>query len=202
MGQAEGRAKVFAQVDPVLFGDGEKDLDDFGIELRVGAAANFLAGVGHGESFAIRTVADHGVERIGDREDSRAEGDLLAFEAAWVASAVVKFLVSENDFCGITEKRDADEHVVADFAVLAHGLLFVVSERARFAQNAVGDCHFADVVEESSARENGQIVIGNGHGFGDGNGEGSDALAVAFGFGVFQVECAAESFKRIVVGLF
>jgi hypothetical protein len=45
MGEAEGGAEVFAEVDPVLFWDGGKDFDDLGIELRAGAAANFFAGV-------------------------------------------------------------------------------------------------------------------------------------------------------------
>ena len=40
MGEAEGRAQVFAKVDPVFFWDGREDFDDFGVELGAGAAAN------------------------------------------------------------------------------------------------------------------------------------------------------------------
>ena len=194
MGEAEGGAEVFAEVDPVLFWDGGEDFDDLGIELCAGAAANFFASVAHGQSFAVGAVADHGVERIGDGENAGAEGDLIAFEAARVAAPVEELLVSQDDFGGITQERDADEHVVADFAVRAHDLLFIVGEGPWFAENAVGDGHFADVVEESGACEDGQIVSWNGHGFGDGDGEGRDALAMTFGFGVLQVERATQGF--------
>jgi len=191
VGEAEGGAEVFAEVEPVLFRDGGEDFDDFGIELGAGAAANFFAGVGHGESFAVGAVADHGVEGIGDSENTGAERDLVALESAGVAGAVVELLVSEDDFGGIAKERDADEHVVADFAVLAHDLFFVVGERTGFAENAIRDGHFADVVEESSTGENGQVMIGNGHGFSDGNSERRDTLAMTFGFCVLQVEGAA-----------
>src|SRR5580692_7810666 len=184
MSEAEGGAEMFAEVQPVLLRDGGEDFDDFGVELGAGAAANFFAGVGHGESFAVRAVANHGVERIGNGENTGAEGDLITFEAAGVAGAVVELLVSEDDFGGIAEERDADEHVVADFAVLAHDLFFVVGERTGFAENAIGDSHFADVVEESSTREDGKVVIWDGHGFGDGDGERRYALAMTFGFRV------------------
>lgn len=184
MCETEGGAEVFAEIDPVLLRDGEEDLDNFGIELGFGAAANFLAGVGHGKSFAVGAVADHGVERIGDGKNACAEGNLIAFEAARIAGAVIELLVSENNFRSIAQKRNADEHVVADFAVPAHDLFFWVGERAGLAENAVGNGHFADVMEESGASEDGQIVSWNGHGLGDRNGEGGDALAMAFGFGV------------------
>lgn len=70
MGKAEGRAEILAQIDPVLFGNGEKYLDDLWIELRAGTAANFLAGVGHGQGVAIWAIAQHGVKSIGDGEDA------------------------------------------------------------------------------------------------------------------------------------
>ncbi len=44
--QAEWGAQVFAELDPVFFGDGEEDFDYFGVELSAGTAADFFAGVG------------------------------------------------------------------------------------------------------------------------------------------------------------
>ena len=48
MSETEGRAEVFAEIDPVLLRNGGEDLDDLGVELRAGAAANLFAGVRHG----------------------------------------------------------------------------------------------------------------------------------------------------------
>src|SRR5581483_487753 len=117
--------------------------------------------------------------------------DLQYFELAGIAGTIEKFLVSEDDFRGIAQKRDANEHVVADLAVFAHDLLFIVRERPGLAQNTVWNRHFADVVEESGAGEDREIGIGHRHGFSDGDAEGGDALAMAFGFGVFEVERAS-----------
>src|SRR5579885_3669875 len=93
VGEAERGAEVFAEFDPVLLGDGHEDVHDFGVELGAGAALNFLAGVLNGQSFAVGAVADHGVEGIGDSEDTGAEGNLLAFELAGIAGAIEKFLM-------------------------------------------------------------------------------------------------------------
>ena len=124
-----------------------------GVELRAGAALDLFARVRERQSLAIGAVADHGVQRVRDGENARAEGNLLALQAARIAGAVEEFLVSEDDFCGVAQEGNADQHVVADFAVLAHDLLFVIGERAGLAQNAVGNGHLADVVQESGARE-------------------------------------------------
>src|SRR5579859_2705512 len=131
--EPERRAQMFAQINPVLFRDCSEDLHDFGIELRPGAAANLFAGMGHGQSAAVRAVADHRVERIGDRENARSQGYLVAPEASRIAGAVEKFLVGQYDFRSVPEKRDADKHVVANLAVLPHDLLFVVGQWPRLA---------------------------------------------------------------------
>src|SRR5437879_320171 len=47
MSQAERGAKVLAQVQPVLFRNGHKDVDDLGVKLAAGAALNLFAGMGH-----------------------------------------------------------------------------------------------------------------------------------------------------------
>src|SRR5579859_6269214 len=102
--EAERRAEVFAQVTPVLFGNGAENFDDLGIELRSRATTNFFAGVGHRQSFAIRAVADHGVQRVGNGEYAGAERNLVALQAAGITGAVVEFLVRENNFGGIAQE--------------------------------------------------------------------------------------------------
>jgi hypothetical protein len=201
LGEAEGGAEVFPQLDPVLFWDGEEDFDHFGIELGAGTAADFIARMAHRKSFAVGAVADHGVEGVGDGEDARSEWNFFAAEAAGITGAVKEFLVGENDFGGIAEKGNARQDVVADFAVSAHDLFFVVVERAGFAEDGIGNGHFADVVKECGASEDRQIIRGYGNCPGDGNGKGGNALAVTFGFRVLQVQGAAKGFQSVVVGL-
>src|SRR5216684_3116314 len=60
--QAERGAEVLTQIQPVLFWNGHKDVDDLGVELAAGAALDLFAGVGHRQGSAIGAVANHGVE--------------------------------------------------------------------------------------------------------------------------------------------
>lgn len=77
MGEPEGRAEVFTQLQPVLFGDGREDLDNLGVKLGSRAAVDLLSGMRKGQGFAIRAIADHRVERIGNGENAGAQGDVL-----------------------------------------------------------------------------------------------------------------------------
>ena len=137
----------------MLLGNGHEHVDDLGVKLAAGAAFDFFTGVGHRQSSTVGAVADHGVERIRNRKNASTERNLFALQAAGIARAVKKLLVCQDDFSGVAQKRDANQHVVADLAVFAHFLFFRVIEGAGFTQNAVGDGHFADVVEESGARQ-------------------------------------------------
>jgi len=64
------RAEIFAQLDPVVFGNGEKDLHNLGIELRSGTAANLLARVRDRKSIAIGPVVRHCIENVGYGDDA------------------------------------------------------------------------------------------------------------------------------------
>ena len=110
---------------------------------------------------------------------------MLFFQAARIAGAIKKLLMGQHDFRSVAQKRYPNQHVVADLAVAAHDLLFVVVERPWLAQDAVGNGHFADIVKEGSASQHWKIGIGDGHRFGYRNGEGGNALAVALGFCIF-----------------
>ena len=85
--------------------------------------------------------------------------------------------------------------------MLAHFLFFRVVQRARFAKNAVWNGHLADIVEESGARQDGQIRIRHGHGPRDRYAKRGDPLAMPFRFGILQVQGASESLERVVVRL-
>src|SRR5712664_1862296 len=108
MGQPEGRAKIFAQLQPMLFGYGHENFHYFRIELRSRAALDFSPGVRKRQRFAIRAVADHGVEGIRNRKDARPEWYVVTFQASRVARAVKKFLVRQHDLRGVAQKRNAD----------------------------------------------------------------------------------------------
>ena len=77
MSQTERRAEILTQVHPMLLRYGEKDVDNFRVELRSGAAPNLFPRMADGKCFPIGAVADHGVEGVGDRAYSCAERNLF-----------------------------------------------------------------------------------------------------------------------------
>ena len=50
--------------------NGEKYLDNFGVELSAGTAPNFLEPLKHWKAIATRPVAQHGIEGVGDGDDA------------------------------------------------------------------------------------------------------------------------------------
>src|SRR5713226_5999702 len=176
--------------------------DNSRVKLTARAALNFLTRMRHRQRFAIGPVADHGVERIGDGKYPRSKRNLVALQPARIARAVIEFLMRQHDLRGVPEKRDADQHVVPDLAVLAHDRLFIVVQGTGFPQDSIRNGHLADVVKESRARQYRQIELRHGHRLRDGNAKRRNPLAVSFGFGVFQVQRASQGLQRVIVGLF
>src|SRR5260221_2899623 len=111
MRQPEGRTEIFSQLQPMLLGYGHKNFHHFRIELRSRAALDFSPGMRKRQGFAVRPVADHGVERIGNREYTSATGNVVRFQAAWVSSAVKEFLVGQHAVRGCTQETCTDQHV-------------------------------------------------------------------------------------------
>src|SRR5277367_370572 len=139
-----------AQVGPGFGGDGEKDLDDLGVELCSGATSDLVPGFGEAGSFAVGPVGGHGIKCVCDGEDARAKGNLFATQAAWIASSVELLLMGVDDLGGIAEEGDLADHLVAALAVLLHDGHLFGGESAGFEKNGVGGGDLSDVVEEGS----------------------------------------------------
>src|ERR1700732_2602890 len=114
--KTERIAHVLVQGEPDAVGLREKHLDDVGIELRSGVLANFFTCRRDWQGLAVRAVGDHGVERVGHREYSGTERNFLAAQAARIPRAVEALLVSEHDFRGVLEERNAFENRKANLA--------------------------------------------------------------------------------------
>src|SRR6516164_824129 len=186
----------------MLLRDRQENFDNLRIELAAGASPDFLPRVWHREGPPIRPVADHGIERVGDGENTRPHRNLIASQAPGIARTVIKLLVREHNLRGIFKKWDANQHVVTDFAVRAHEFLFLVGKRAGFSQDAIGNGHLADVVEKRGTGQDQQIGIRNGHLLCNGDAERGNTLAMALGFRVLQVQRAAKGLQSVVVRLF
>src|SRR5208282_993770 len=103
---------VVPQVFPDIVGPFQKYLHDPGIELATGPEFDFLAGGLNALSLTVRTVGSHGIQCIGNCEDSCAQRDLIALQTAGIATSVITLLVGVNDFCSLSQKGDAGDDLV------------------------------------------------------------------------------------------
>src|SRR5438876_3000601 len=78
----------------------EHQLDEGGAHYRMPLGAEALLErierAPHGHRFPIGTVGAHRVKRIGDGDDGRADRQLRAADAVWIAPAVVPLVVSAD----------------------------------------------------------------------------------------------------------
>src|SRR5712664_2651039 len=93
------------------------------------------------------------------------------FQSTRIAGSIEEFLVRENNFGGIAQERNSRDHVETDFAVPPHDLLFVIGQRPGLSQDAVRDCHFADIVQKRRARNGGHDFLRHFHRPRNGNSE-------------------------------
>ena len=73
----------------MVFWNGEKCLDNFGVDLRAATAPYFLARMRHWKGTPIAAVAQHDVESIGDGEDACPERNLFTAQGTWIARTMM-----------------------------------------------------------------------------------------------------------------
>ncbi len=166
----------------MLLGNGHENFHDFGVELRTCTAPYFLAHIIHSKGLAIGQVTQHGIESIGDGDDTRPKRNLFIAQATWIARAVEELVVGEDDIGGIAKERDAREDVISDLAMGAHDLLFVIIEWPGLAQDRIWNRHFADVMQKCRACQNRQIGERHRNRLGYADRKRRNPLAVALRF--------------------
>ncbi len=143
--------------------EAQEYIDDLWIEVCASEAANMLAHALLGPALAVWPIEAQGIPDIDHREDPRRQRDLLALQAARVAAAIPLFVVAIGDVQRHAQVGDRREQIVGEGRVLAHDRPLVVGERAGLEQNAVGDAHLADIVEQGAAPDMHQLGLANAH---------------------------------------
>jgi len=96
-----------------------KDLDHLRIELGSGVLHQLVQGLDMRERLLVGALVDHGVVRVCDGHDPRAERDLLAAQAVRVAGSVEAFVVMQHDRDRIPQARGLLQDQLSDARMLA-----------------------------------------------------------------------------------
>src|SRR5438552_887679 len=113
MREAAFLGAVTAKFVPDVVGHAEKDLHNIRIELTARPGADFLAGSLVGLLRAIGPIGGDGVKCISNRKDASAERNLITFQAARIAGAVIFFLMGIDDLSRFIEERNIFHDLVS-----------------------------------------------------------------------------------------
>src|SRR4029079_10496982 len=96
---------------------------------------------------AIGTIGVHRVVCVADRDDARAQRDLLTRESVGVAGAVPALVTCTDQPGGTAERRYGRDDPLAHDRVAPHELLLGRVEGSGLVEDGVGYRDLADVVE-------------------------------------------------------
>ena len=100
------------------------------------------------ERLVIRPLGRDGVVVVDDRQDARADRDLLAREPLRIALAVPSFVVAEDQRRDRIRERHRRDDLRADLRVNADLLELLLRQRSGLRQDVLGHRQLADVVQQ------------------------------------------------------
>ena len=186
-----GRVDVL-EGDVVAFDQLDEDLDELGVELFAGDAAQLDDRVVRGHRRAVGVAGGHHVVGVGDGDDPRELRDFLALEAARIAFAVDPLVVGEDDVGdrAVAVQRGDDAGALLRVALDQHPVL--VGERHVGLEDAVGEDELADVVQQRGDVDELLFLFREAGAVGDRPRVAGDRRRVAGGHLVPQVERAQQ----------
>ena len=101
----------------------------------------------HSVGLLVRARRQHGVERVGDRQDACAYGNAVARQASRVSVAVKPLVVVEDHRPLVGQEADRAEDVDRLLGMPLDDSELVVRERAGLGENGVRNADLADVVQ-------------------------------------------------------
>src|SRR6266511_4190572 len=136
-GAGQDVAAVQRRVDLLEISDRYERLSHRRVELGAGAGHDLLEGPLVGHRAPVGPVGGHGVEGVADREDARAQRDLLAAQAGGIAASVPALVVGADDLHRRSERLDAGHHLHPDLRVHPHDQPLLLVERAGLVQDGL-----------------------------------------------------------------
>ena len=127
----------------------EEMIREFRVELPAAKARDEVEGFIDRTGRRIGPTVGHGVEDVGQGDDSGASRDVLALELLRVAGAVPPFVVAAGDFLGDAELGDlaAGQNLSTYTRMNFDELHFSFTKRLLVQKNFFGNANFSNVMK-------------------------------------------------------
>src|SRR5271157_2555185 len=165
-----------------------KGFDESRIELRAGATFEFGKGLFGCAAFLVAAIAGDGVVRIGDGDDTGANGDVFAGEGVGITGTIEKFVVVQDHEADARELRERLQERRGEIHVGLHDVPFIRIERAVLVEDVFGDTDFANIVEDGGQPNFLDFGFGQAERLGKQCGVGRNLLGVALGVLILGVD--------------
>ena len=129
------------------------------------------------------TVGEHRVEGVADRDDARAERDVLAGQAVGVPAAVEVLAAGAHERGDGLQAAGAQEDALGDDGMVAHVGALLGAQLAGLAQQRVGEGELAQPAELRGEADVRALERAEAHALGDGLGQLRGAQGVVAGQG-------------------
>jgi hypothetical protein len=119
-------------------------------ELRTCGVANLAESILGRATGTTGSIADESIERIGDEDDARRQGNALAGQAVGVSLAVYALVAGTSDLPHERMQIDFAEDALGDQWTGAHRPPLLLVQPPRLQQDGLWDSDLADVVQEGA----------------------------------------------------
>src|SRR2546427_1955454 len=134
-----------------------KDLDEGGVPLFAATRFQASAGLVVTEPGPVRTIADHRIPRVRDRNDPRAERYRRAAKTVRVAGSIDALVVVANDRKVVSDAPQRKADPFAFGGMLTHPRELLLVQRSGLEEDRVGDGDLAEIVQDPAFVE--QVVV-------------------------------------------
>src|SRR5580692_12531338 len=193
----EGRAITADRIAAYLQ---KQSVHGVGIEFLRSKAHDFVERTAERKALAVRPLAGHRVEGVGQADDPNRHGHILKKQSVGIARPVAALVMPPYDFWNARPwKLDTTHNLMPHNCVVRHFAEFFGIQRSWFAEQTLVHGDLTDIVQVTGrpkSRNLGGIQV---HGFTDGGRVASDAQRVSVNVDVFHVNGGRKSFQRVVV---
>src|SRR5262249_35904255 len=146
---------------------------------------------------AVLPVGRHRVVRVGDEDDPRLEGDLLAAQTVRVTRTIPALVVVEDDL-GDRIDPETVEHAEPDLRMALEDEALGVRELSRLLEDLLGNCEFPEIVKGARKARDVALLGVEPQPRGTPGSEVSDTLGMPAGVRVACVDGLRERRRRAV----
>src|SRR5215831_16488119 len=127
----------------------EEDGNQASVERAIRLREETLPRPIHGECRSVRSIGGERIVHVGDGYDARAQRNRVAGEPIGITATITTLVMVADDESAIGEELERRHDMGPGERVASHDAPLIVREWSGLAQDALGHCDLAEIMEKS-----------------------------------------------------